>query len=75
MKTLEGQTIINKFNINKMNNTQTVEKLRQMRLTAMAELHQQHVTNNQFSASTPDEYLALLTDYEWEVDISVILGQ
>jgi DNA replication protein DnaC len=49
-----------------MNNTQTVEKLRQMRLTAMAELHQQHVTSNQFSGSTPDEYLALLTEHEWE---------
>ena len=28
-----------------MNNNQTVEKLKQMRLTAMAELHLQHVKN------------------------------
>lgn len=49
-----------------MNNNQTVEKLRQMRLSAMAELHLQNVKNNQIEGCTPDEYLALLTEYEWE---------
>jgi DNA replication protein DnaC len=49
-----------------MNNNQTIEKLKQMRLGAMAEMHLQHVKNNQFNKVTPDEYLALLTDYEWE---------
>ncbi|MBI9068715.1 MAG: IS21-like element helper ATPase IstB [Salinivirgaceae bacterium] len=49
-----------------MNNNQTVEKLKQMRLGAMAELHLQCVKNNQLNESTPDEYLALLTDHEWE---------
>lgn len=49
-----------------MNNNQTVEKLKQMRLGAMAELHIQYVKNNQLNESTPDEYLALLTDHEWE---------
>ena len=49
-----------------MNNNQTVEKLKQMRLGAMAELHLQYVKNNQLNDSTPDEYLALLTDHEWE---------
>ena len=49
-----------------MNNNQTVEKLKQMRLGAMAELHLQYVKNNQLNESTPDEYLALLTDHEWE---------
>lgn len=49
-----------------MNNNQTIEKLRQMRLGAMAELHFQYVKNNQLNDSTPDEYLALLTDHEWE---------
>lgn len=49
-----------------MNNNQTIEKLRQMRLGAMAELHLQHVKNNQLNQVTPDEYLALLTDHEWE---------
>lgn len=49
-----------------MNNNQTIEKLKQMRLTAMADLHYQHLKNNQFSEVTADEYLALLTDHEWE---------
>ncbi len=49
-----------------MNNNQTVEKLKQMRLGAMAELHLQNVKNNQIEHCTPDEYLALLTEYEWE---------
>ena len=49
-----------------MNNNQTVEKLKKMRLTAMADLHLQHVKNNQFNKLTADEYLAILTDHEWE---------
>ena len=43
-----------------MDNNQTIEKLKKMRLGAMAELHLQHVKNNQLSGHTPDEYLALL---------------
>jgi len=49
-----------------MNNNATIEKLRQMRIGAMAELHLQHVKNNGFEKFTPDEYLGLLTDHEWE---------
>lgn len=49
-----------------MNNNQTVEKLRQMRIGAMAELHLRHVKNNGTENYTPDEYLAMLTDHEWE---------
>ncbi len=49
-----------------MNNNQTIEKLRRMRLNAMAQLHEQQVKNNQYAQSTPDQYLALLTDHEWE---------
>ncbi len=49
-----------------MNNNQTIEKLKQMRLGAMAELHLQYVKNNRLNDNTPDEYLALLTDHEWE---------
>lgn len=49
-----------------MNNNQTIEKLKQMRLSAMAQLHDQQVKNNQYAQCTPDEYLALLTDHEWE---------
>jgi len=47
-------------------NNQTVEKLRKMRLGAMAQLHQQHVNENRFEGITCDEYLALLTDHQWE---------
>ncbi len=49
-----------------MNNNQTIEKLKQMRLGAMAQLHHHHVKNNQLNDFTPDEYLALLADHEWE---------
>lgn len=49
-----------------MNNNQTIEKLKSMRLSAMAETHLQHVKNNQFSDLTPDEYISLLADHEWE---------
>jgi len=49
-----------------MNNTQTCEKLRAMRLGAMAELHEQYMTSSQNTAMTTDEYLALLIDHQWE---------
>lgn len=49
-----------------MNNNQTIQKLKQMRLGAMAQLHHQYVNNNQLNDITADEYLALLTDHEWE---------
>lgn len=49
-----------------MNNNQTIEKLRQMRIGAMAELHLQHVKNNGTENFTSDEYLGMLTDHEWE---------
>lgn len=49
-----------------MNNNQTIEKLKQMRLGAMAQLHLQHVKDNRLVDTTADEYLALLTDHEWE---------
>ena len=49
-----------------MNNNQTIEKLKQMRLGAMAQLHLQHVKDNRIGDITADEYLALLTDHQWE---------
>lgn len=49
-----------------MNNNQTIEKLKQMRIKAMAELHMQHLTSNSMESYTPDHYLAILTDHEWE---------
>lgn len=47
-------------------NNQTIEKLRSMRLGAMARLHLQHVEQNTLEGMTCDEYLALLTDHQWE---------
>ncbi|MDT0651997.1 ATP-binding protein, partial [Autumnicola edwardsiae] len=49
-----------------MNNNQTVEKLKQMRLGAMAQLHLQHIKDNRIDKVTADEYLALLIDHQWE---------
>lgn len=49
-----------------MNNTQTCNKLRTMRLQAMAELHEQYLASSQHTSMTTDEYLALLTDHQWE---------
>lgn len=47
-------------------NNQTIEKLRSMRLGAMARLHLQYVEQNRFEGLTCDEYVALLTDHQWE---------
>ena len=49
-----------------MNNNETIEKLKHMRLTAMAELHTEQLKGHQHTKCTADEYLALLTDHEWE---------
>ncbi len=49
-----------------MDNNQTIQKLKQMRLSAMAELHLQYVKNNQLNQCTPDEYLGILTQHEWD---------
>jgi len=49
-----------------MNNNQTIEKLKSMRLGAMAHLHLQQIKDNRLDGMTCDEYLALLTDHQWE---------
>lgn len=49
-----------------MNNNQTLEKLKQMRLLAMATLHLQQLEDNRYTDMTRDEYLAILVDHEWE---------
>ncbi|MBT6231111.1 MAG: ATP-binding protein, partial [Candidatus Scalindua sp.] len=49
-----------------MNKNQTIEKLKGMRLGAMAELHRHNLQNNLYNDTTPDEYLSLLVDHEWE---------
>ena len=49
-----------------MNNDQTIEKLRQMRLSAMAGLHLQQLEGRLHTDMTCDEYLSILVDHEWE---------
>jgi len=49
-----------------MNKNQTIEKMRNMRLNAMAGMYQHHLQNNLYNDSTPDEYISLLVDHEWE---------
>ncbi|NBW58859.1 AAA family ATPase [bacterium] len=49
-----------------MEHNQTINKLRQMRLNAMAELHYQYMQSHQMQKYTADEYLALLAQHEWE---------
>lgn len=49
-----------------MNNNQTCQKLREMRLNAMAQLHEQQISSNQHVKTTPDQYLSLLIDHQWE---------
>jgi len=50
-----------------MNKNQTIERLRNMRINAMAEMHRQHLKDNLYTDATADEYLSILTDHEWEV--------
>ena len=47
-------------------NNQTLEKLKSMRLSAMADLHSQNMTSNRQQDMTIDEYLAMLVDHEYE---------
>jgi len=49
-----------------MNKNQTIEKLKSMRLHAMASMYQHNLQNNLYSEATADEYISLLTDHEWE---------
>ncbi len=49
-----------------MNKNPTIEKLMKMRINTMASMHQHHLQNNLYNDSTPDEYISLLTDMEWE---------
>lgn len=50
-----------------MNNHATIEKMKQMRLEGMAQVHYAALHDNMYSGYTQDEYTALLVDQEWEV--------
>lgn len=49
-----------------MNNQTTIEKLKQMRLNAMAQMHYTNTQNNINMQYTIDEYVGMLVDHEWE---------
>ena len=49
-----------------MNQNPTLEKLKAMRLSAMAQLYHQHLTQNTSDQMTFDEQLAILVDHQWE---------
>jgi DNA replication protein DnaC len=49
-----------------MNNQSTIEKMKQMRLYAMAETYYNSMQNSMHKDYTLDQYLALLIDQEWE---------
>jgi len=50
-----------------MNNHTTIEKMKQLRLHGMAQVHHAAVQENMYAGYTTDEYTALLIDQEWEV--------
>jgi DNA replication protein DnaC len=49
-----------------MNNQTTIEKMKQMRLGGMAEVHYTSTTDNINHGYTIDQYVAMLVDTEWE---------
>src|SRR5690554_6540423 len=49
-----------------MNNNHTIEELRMMRVGLMGTLDDQHIVDNRVVKMTADEYLAVLTDQQWE---------
>ena len=49
-----------------MNNRETIQRLRLLRMGVMAQLHKQHLETNRMTEATPDRYLSLLVDSQWE---------
>lgn len=49
-----------------MNAQQTIEKMKNMRLTAMAELYHQSLQQNMYQNLTNDEWMTMLIDHQWE---------
>ena len=50
-----------------MNNQNTIEKMKQMRLGGMAEMHYTNTNSNINLEYTIDQYVAMLVDQEWEM--------
>lgn len=49
-----------------MDNHTTIEKMKQMRMYAMAQVHYSSMHEGMYSDYSTDEYLALLVDQEWQ---------
>ena len=49
-----------------MNTNNTLEKMKQMKLSAMASVYQRSMSDGNYSDYTIDEFIALLVDTEWE---------
>lgn len=49
-----------------MNNQNTIEKMKQMRMGAMAEMHHTNIQSNINLEYTIDQYVTMLIDQEWE---------
>lgn len=49
-----------------MNQHQTIQKMKAMRLTGMAKIHHQNLTEGTYADYTTDQYLNLLVDQEYE---------
>lgn len=49
-----------------MNNQNTIEKMKQMRLSGMSQMHYTNITNNINMDYTIDQYITMLVDQEWE---------
>ena len=48
-----------------MNQQQTIEKMKSMRLLGMAETYYDNHQNNLYADHTKDEFIGLLVDQEW----------
>jgi DNA replication protein DnaC len=49
-----------------MNNHSTIEKMKQMRMTGMAEAYYNNIQSANYQDYTIDQYIAMLVDQEWE---------
>lgn len=49
-----------------MNNHSTIEKMKQMRMTGMAEAYYNNLQSSNYQDYTIDQYIAMLIDQEWE---------
>jgi DNA replication protein DnaC len=49
-----------------MNNHSTIEKMKQMRMTGMAEAYHNNLQSSNYQNYTVDQYIAMLIDQEWE---------